>query len=69
MSLRIFWVETRLNGRLAIMPRPLGGERLVDDILALRAQGVETVLSLLEDQEASDLELTDEAAICAAQNI
>jgi hypothetical protein len=69
MAPRLFWIDAPLTGRLAIMPRPLGGDRLDDEIGALRTAGVKAVLSLLERDEIAELELTQEAGACAAKSI
>jgi protein-tyrosine phosphatase len=69
MALRIFWIELPLKGHLAIMPRPLGGELLDRDIAGLKAARVTTILSLIEPEEASELELIGEKDVCAAHGI
>jgi protein-tyrosine phosphatase len=66
---RIFRIDAPLEGRLAIMPRPLGGERLTDEIVELKTAGVTAVLSLLEPSEAQELELLHERDLCAANSI
>ena len=59
-----FWIPLQARGRLATMPRPRGGDRLLDDLRRLRADGVTVVVSLLEDEEARELELSTEADAC-----
>jgi protein-tyrosine phosphatase len=48
-------------GRLAILPRPRGGDWLEDHIDAWRRAGVDVVVSLLTPDEVTDLGLADEA--------
>lgn len=60
--LQIFWVEAQgTGGRLAVMPRPLP-----DRFGALRAEGVDCVVSLMQDAEAARYGLGDEAGLCRA---
>lgn len=60
----IYLIADDLLGRLYIMPCP-SGDHLTQDIAAYRARGVDTVVSMLAVDEAADLGLTDEGAICA----
>ncbi len=59
------WVNSILPYRLALMPRPRGGEWLQDELLALNAASVKTVVSLLEMDEMRELGLHKEAYYCA----
>lgn len=65
----IHWVTGIDPYRLALMPRPRGGEWLGEEVCALRACGVDSVVCLLEPQEIRELELSDEAALCAAHSM
>jgi protein-tyrosine phosphatase len=65
----IYWIDRAGPGRLAIMPRPRGGEWLQDEIRSLRSQGVDLLVSLLEAHEVEELELKDEAKLCRAAGI
>ena len=58
-----YWITPQL----AIVPRPRGGDLLAYEMLALRETGIDVVVSMLEDEEATELELQDEesAAITA----
>lgn len=51
------------------MPRPRGGDWLEDEISGLKDSGVDTVVSLLENEEISELEIVEEAALCQAHGI
>ena len=64
MKSNLYWVETEAPGRLAIMARPRAGDWLVDEVRALRAAGVDLVVSLLTDDEVQELELEGEAEAC-----
>lgn len=59
-----FWIETCWPGRLAIVPRPRGGDWLADDVAAWKVAGVNVVVCCLTPDENTELRLTDEAAIC-----
>jgi protein-tyrosine phosphatase len=65
----IFKVPIDGPGALAITPRPRGGDWLDDDVAALAQNGVGVLVSLLCADEAHDLGLQDEAAVCAQHNI
>jgi protein-tyrosine phosphatase len=69
MQTEIFWIEGVPEGRLAVMPRPRGGDWLEDEVRSLRAAGVDVLVSLLTREEMEELELADEAACCAAVGI
>ncbi|GAA1399004.1 tyrosine protein phosphatase [Catellatospora coxensis] len=54
-------------GRLAVMPRPAGGESLADEVANLRRNGVDTVVSALTGPEGDLLGLRgEEQAVRAA---
>jgi protein-tyrosine phosphatase len=69
MRSSLYWIDIKMPGRLAIMPRPRAGDWLVDEIAGWRGEGVDIVVSLLEAEEVGDLELIREAALCGAQRI
>ena len=63
MSADIYWIADVPCGRLAILGRPRAGEWLQDEITDWAANGVTDVVSLLEDHEVRELELTREAEL------
>lgn len=65
----LFLVEWPMPGRLALMARPAGGETLETEIAALRAAGVDTLVSALTSHDQSKLELENEAALAVAAGI
>jgi protein-tyrosine phosphatase len=65
----LFWINDVRHGRLAILPRPRGGDWLLDEISSLRRSGVEVLVSLLTAEEVSELDLAREAEYCAAEGI
>ena len=52
------------NGSLILMPKPPGGIQLPSFIEFLNEQGVDTVVSLLQFNEANAFSLADEPAVC-----
>jgi protein-tyrosine phosphatase len=52
-----------------IAPRPRGGDWLADEIASWRAQGIDTVVSLLTAVEETDLDLTEEPRQVIAQGL
>ena len=61
---RVFWIPIEAPGRLGILPAPRGGPSLVNEIAALRGEGVDTLISLLTPSEIDQLDLEHEAAFC-----
>jgi protein-tyrosine phosphatase len=59
-----FWIETGNQFRLAIVPRPRGGDWLEDELQAMRRAGVDVLVSMLTSEELAELGLTQEAEYC-----
>jgi protein-tyrosine phosphatase len=66
---RIFWVDLPGPGRLAIVARPRGGERLEDDVGAWCAEGFSTIVSLIENAEMDELDLAAFPERCRSRGI
>jgi len=64
-----YWIEGPWPGRLAIAPRPRGGDWLEDEVRSWRKTGLDIVVSLLTSDEVTDLDLTHEAEYCQANGI
>jgi protein-tyrosine phosphatase len=58
-----------MPGRLAIMARPRADDWLELDITGWKASGVDLVVSLLEQEEVSELGLQRESELCRASGI
>lgn len=69
MNADLFWIPGPWRGRLAIAPRPRGGDWLGDEAGAWRRAGINVVVSLLEAQEAAELGLDDERQAAQHQAI
>ncbi|MGA9545860.1 MAG: dual specificity protein phosphatase family protein [Candidatus Sulfotelmatobacter sp.] len=61
MRKELYWLDGSWPGKLAVGPRPRGGDWLRDDIASWKAGHVDGVLSLLTPDEERDLDLRDEA--------
>jgi len=60
MRMDLYWVDGPWSGKLAIGPRPRGGDWLEDEISAWRLAGIDVVLSLLTLEEEESLDITKE---------
>src|SRR5476649_1251829 len=69
MRTELYWNDGSWLGRLAIMPRPRGGDWLGDEIQAWLRAGVGVVVSLLTREEQTELSLADEGQLCRAAGI
>lgn len=70
MWTELYWVPLPDHpGRLALAPRPRGGDWLADELAEWRRQGVTHVVSLLEPDEAAELGLDNEAGLCREAGI
>jgi protein-tyrosine phosphatase len=65
----LYWIPGPWPGRLAIMSRPRGGDWLQDEAKGWRQDGIDVVVSLLEPDEAAQLDLADEAEAAVASGI
>src|SRR6266404_752629 len=66
MRTTLFWIEGPWTGRLAIAPRPRGGDWLEDEVHAWQQAGLDRVVSLLTPAEVTELDLDKEEAWCQA---
>jgi predicted protein tyrosine phosphatase len=58
-----YWIPGPWAGRLAIVARPRGGDWLEGDVRGWREAGIDEVISLLEPDEAAELELSEERSM------
>jgi protein-tyrosine phosphatase len=65
----LYWLPFRQGRRLAIMPRPRAGDWLADEVAGWRTEGIDTVVSLLEQEEIAELELHQLPAACRNADI
>lgn len=64
MQAELYWIADAPCGRLAIMPRPRAGDWLADELTSWQSSGVDVVVSLLDDDEISELGLEHEPTLC-----
>ena len=60
----LYWIDGPWTGKLAIFAHPRGGERLLDEIRALKDNGLDVIVSLLTKEEDKELSLLEEKAMC-----
>jgi len=65
MRTELYWIEGPWRGRLAIMPRPRGGDWLEDEIASWKRAGIDTIVSALTEEENAELDLVREGEACA----
>jgi protein-tyrosine phosphatase len=64
-----YWIRNDSEVRLAIVPRPRGGDWLADEIQALRRAGIDVLISALTPEESEELNLQCEEKECEAAGI
>jgi protein-tyrosine phosphatase len=69
MHTELYWIDAPFPGRLAVAPRPRGGDWLDDEMRAWHDAGIKTVVSLLTPGEVAEFDLSDEAAASAARGM
>ena len=65
----LYWVSSPTAGKLAVAARPRAGDWLQDEISSWKSAGVEVVVSLLEDDEIQELDLSLEEVFCSSAGI
>jgi hypothetical protein len=65
----VYWIRDVEPLRLAIMPRPRGGEWLADEVSGWKRLGIDVVISLLHRYEADELDISDEESLCRDHEI
>lgn len=69
MRATLYWIENSWPGKLAIVPRPRGGDWLEDEVRAWQQAGLDVIVSLLADDELADLDLQREAELSQAAGL
>jgi hypothetical protein len=69
MAAEIYWIRDIEPLRLAVMPRPRGGDWIKDEVADWNRAGIGLVLSLLHAYEIDELALSSEPDECIAQGI
>jgi protein-tyrosine phosphatase len=66
---KLFWIPGPWRGKLAVASRPRGGDWLEDEIKGWRKAGLDVVVSLLEMDEAAQLELDRESEVAESKGV
>ena|ERR1035441_7165536 len=61
----IFWIKGKPSPSLAIVLRPRGDDWLEDELQRMKRGGIQTLVSLLEEDEAASLGLALESSVAA----
>lgn len=69
MNPDLFWIPGPWRGRLAVATRPRGGDWLEDEASGWRRAGLDVVVSLLEKEEAAQLELVHEEDVAESKSL
>src|SRR5204862_7745684 len=69
MTAQLYWLPHKWPGRLAMAPRPRGGDWLDDEMSAWRVAGIDLVVALLTPDEVAECELEREADAAARAGI
>ena len=69
MHKELYWIGGPWPGKLAVGPRPRGGDWLKDDVAKWKRADVDAVLSLLTAEEERDLDLRGEAGEVRTQEM
>lgn len=65
----MYWIQSQSNIKVAIVPRPRGGDWLSDELRRFQSSGIDVLVSLLTEPEAGELGLENEQEACAAAGI
>lgn len=69
MIAQLYWLSDKWPGRLAIAPRPRGGDWLDDELASWKLAGVNVVVSLLTSDEVAHFDLGEEQRAAVLQGI
>ena len=69
MKSSVFWIDGPGPGRLAIVPRPRGGDWLQDEVASWHQAKIDVVISTLTPDEIGDLKLLEEDNLAREQGL
>jgi protein-tyrosine phosphatase len=69
MNAEVYWIQERFPGRIALVPRPRGGDWLEDEALAWKNAGLDAIISMLERDEVESFGLEREEEFCQLNGI
>ncbi len=69
MKAKVYWTQERFPGRIALVPRPRGGDWLEDEASAWVNEGLNVIVSMLEPEEVESFGLEQEKEFCQLNGI
>jgi protein-tyrosine phosphatase len=69
MIAEVYWTNEKFPGRIALVPRPRGGDWLEDEASAWKNAGLDAIVSMLENDEVESFGLECEAEFCQSNGI
>jgi len=63
LKTELYWIQTAGPGKLAVMPRPRGGDWLEEELWSLKQAGVDILVSMLTREEEEMLGLESEGKL------
>lgn len=69
MIAKVFWTKEKYPGRIALVPRPRGGEWLEDEAAGWANAGLDVIVSMLDAEEIQSFDLERESEFCEANGI
>ena len=69
MKTEYYWIDGPWRGRLAIVPRPRGGDWLEDEIHSWHEAGLDIIVSLLTPLEIEEFDLGGEEGLSQARDV
>lgn len=69
MRTEFYWIAKTWPGKLAIFPRPRGGDWLADEVQDWVEAGLQVIVSLLTAEEVAELGLPQEAELCQSHGL
>ncbi len=69
MRSQVFWIKEKYPGRIALVPRPRGGDWLEDEAAAWADAGLNVIVSMLDAEEIKAFDLGRESESCFANSI
>lgn len=69
MIAEVFWISEKFPGRLALVPRPRGGDWLEDEVKAWKNAELDVIVSMLEKEEIESFGLENEEKFCQFNSI
>lgn len=69
MIAEVYWTQENFPGRIALVPRPRGGDWLEDEATAWKNAGIDAIVSMLKSDEIYSFGLEKEAEFCQLNGI